>query len=263
MGGSELIMAFFPCILSTLALVGGGASNFYCDTIKFTAVDDYTLYASIWTYRTRSTVEWNDNVWVVHHCQPYWVLKKDYDYDYDLDAKARTVMAFSILAGICGLIGVAIGWVLPCVQRPISAGMWKTIGFFFLTACLFQGLTLLIMDSSLCHDNPVAQYMELNAPVASLLMPDECERSAGYWWSVSTVALYGLLGFFYVLVGPPELGEAHPQQTQTVTYQRNPDGTVQEASISVVQGNAVPPQEAPLDYDQPSKDNEMVSAQVD
>eukprot|EP00980_Cylindrotheca_fusiformis_P025150 scaffold13207_cov143-Cylindrotheca_fusiformis.AAC.3 len=117
------------------------------------------------------------------------------------------------------------------------------MGALFLVCSLFQGLTLLVVDSSICHDNPVLQSENYTTD------SDSCEWYTGLYLSIIAVVLWFLAGVAALVLPAPHVDPRQPQQTQTVTYQRNPDGTIQETDVEVVKGTNVasPGHSAPME----------------
>lgn len=235
------VTAFVPAMLATVAVICGTAGTMYCETVQFPQQNsDAILLAGVWSYRTRAYVQVNDQVWVFNTCQGYNYLDRELGFDYEVDSKTRTVMAFSILALIFGGLSVFLAYLAPCARGGGRLeGVWKKMGNLFLLTSLFQGLTLLMQSSSLCLDNPALQIMESTSPNIRETFGDECEWGAGYRLIITAVVFWILAGASTYMVSPPKLLASEPTQTQTVTYQRNPDGTVTENHVDIVKGNAV------------------------
>jgi len=108
---------------------------------------------------------------------------------------------------------------------------------FIVVLPLFQGLTFLIYNSSLCTDNPVLAELGVSADYSQ-----ECQWDGGSTSNAASVALWFLTGVAMVIVGCPKRPPRPPPETQAVTYQRttNPDGTATVAQVGVVKGTAVP-----------------------
>ena len=71
------------------------------------------------------------------------------------DAFLLTVQVLAIVACLCGaLLVVSVGAVPYCGLRyPVP--QWQCYGVLYLLTSVVQGLTLLIVNSTVCHDNPV------------------------------------------------------------------------------------------------------------
>merc|ERR1712203_432648 len=95
------------------------------------------------------------------------------DFDYTVDAKTNVVRAFAILATIVGAIAGVASAMVTCSNNPNPA-MWKLAGFLFMAASAFQGITLMILQSSICLDNPLIQYMK-DTSVFTRRFSNECE----------------------------------------------------------------------------------------
>jgi len=113
------------------------------------------------------------------------------------------------------------------------------MGFLFLVTSAFQGLNLLIDTSSICVDNPAIQYLEVTNPDLANTFPDSCDRATGYAVQIVAVVLWGLAGLSTFVIPEPEIVHEHPRREQKVTYTQNPDGTIVEARVVVVEGTPV------------------------
>ena len=97
----EVLVAYIPAILATIAVICGVASNVYCETLQFPQVSGRaTLLVGVFSFRTTDAEEIDNETWVDTACQNYGWLDKDLGFDYELDAKARTAMAFAIIADL-------------------------------------------------------------------------------------------------------------------------------------------------------------------
>lgn len=217
----------------------------YCETIEFPQEkSDAILYGGVWSYRTSEYTQVGDETWVITTCRSYSYLSRDLNFDYELDARARTTMAFSLMAVFFGGLGVIFAYFYSCMGT-VSEARWKMIGNTFFFTCLLQGLTLFLHTSSLCLDNPVLQYLESGSPTVRETFGDECEWGTGYELNISSVALWFVAGVSTYVFKPPQFSRSEPQQSQTVTYQRNPDGTVEESNVVIVKGEAVQEEQHP------------------
>ena len=100
-----------------------------------------------------------------NECQKYDNLKSKFGYDYDIDETTMATMAFALLTPIIGGLALIYACIGPCCIRPIVPSKWKSLGMIFITMSIFQGLALLVLDSSICNDNPVLQWMDSLAVV--------------------------------------------------------------------------------------------------
>ena len=225
--------------MATAALICGTAGNLYCESLQFPQEGtDAVLFVGPWAYRTRAYVNVGDQVWAVQTCRNYNYLNKDLGFDYELDSKARTVMAFSILAPFFGGVGVIFAY-FAAFSGKLTPSRWKAFGNLYLFVVLLQGLTLLLQSSSICSNNPVLQYLDAQSPTVRETLPDDCEWGPGYRLNISAVVMWFAAGILAYVLKCPEIDASEPPQSQTVTYQRNPDGTVVETNVQVVKGTAV------------------------
>mmetsp|Transcript_5034 Transcript_5034/g.14841 ORF Transcript_5034/g.14841 Transcript_5034/m.14841 type:complete len:251 (+) Transcript_5034:188-940(+) len=238
----EKCVAFLPALLSTVAIICGLSGTTYCETIKFPVEDsDMTLYSGIWNYRTKQAYEFRDEIWVYTTCRNYKTLSNDLDFDYEIDAKTRTAMSFTIIAGIIGGLAVVFTYFLTFTGRPAEA-RWKALGSVFIFTSLLQGLTLVVQGSSICKENPIHQLLESLGSGLRDRLSDECEWGPGYKLIIVAVVFWFVAGASMYILPPPQFSREEETQNVTVTYQKNPDGTVTETGVTVVKGAAVPEQ---------------------
>lgn len=170
------------------------------------------------------------------------VLLED-EYSIDWDSKWKTARAFGVLAPLWGGLLTVVLWFAPCLYF-LSAAQWQAVALnFSVIATLFQGLTFLIFQSSLC-DDPSELLLFWSAAVPG--ETDGCQWEGGSTANVFSISLWFLTGVAMMAVGVPERPPRPPPETQTVTYQKttNPDGTTTVAEVAVVKGTALPANQA-------------------
>lgn len=228
-------------VFAAIALLCGAPGNLYCETFSFTDENDSSnkVYVGVFGFRTKRKVEIGDNTFVQSYCASYDQLSDDYGYNYDVDSKWKTTKAFAIMSVTLGGIFLILGCIAPCFA--LSPGKWMFLGTMFILTCLFQGLTLLSLDSNICLDNPVANFLEEEK--FSLEFPEECDWEAGFRLNIASVALWFAAAVAIFMLPPPTKCPVEPPQTQEVTYQEtvNPDGTTTVQETGVVKGTNVPP----------------------
>jgi len=235
----DLCIVYTPGIISFFALVLGASGSLYCETVSFTPVDgddSRTLYAGVTSYR-----EYDSEVKSSAVCLPYSGLEDGTDFVCNVDGLTTTVIVLSLCTMIIGSCAVLYAFLAHCCVR---FGLErKKLGVVFILLCILQGLSLLILDSSICLDNPFVQFLkqtsnsEENHDIV-------CEPYIGTYLIIAAVVLWFLAGVAAIVLPIPVLGNEHGQ-TQTITYQRNTDGKVEETNVHVVKGTNVPPPEEP------------------
>eukprot|EP00978_Attheya_sp_CCMP212_P013225 scaffold33231_cov38-Attheya_sp.AAC.1 len=160
-------------ILSFLANISCSAVSFYSPLNGGT-----TLEFGVYLRRGTAVWEWGNDLYVSKTCINY-----DGD-DMNPDAKWKTAKAFTIFAIVFGSILPCISCCMPNLEKPIGACM--------LLVCLFQGLTLLLLDSNLCKNNNLINNLNAEIPEGSeeFLFPDECSRDWGYNSNIACVVFW-------------------------------------------------------------------------
>lgn len=164
-----------------------------------------------------------------------------------IDTPWRSARAFSALTIIIG--GLTTFWmVLSWFLRSFYSGtrgksMLKCAGLMYMLCCLFQGLTLLLMNSNACHNNGMVQLTStaLNNNLFSVgEFPSSCTMSSGGKASIAAIVIWFLAALASLKVEPPQSNPI-TVQSHDVTYTKNTqaDGT-QVVTETVVKGVPVP-----------------------
>ena len=159
------------------------------------------------------------------------------DSDISFDSKWKTARAFGVISVLWGALLTIVLYFAPCIYF-LSESQWKLIAInFSVIMTLFQGLTFILLQSSLCDDPN-----ELLSIWVAATDDDGCNWDGGSTANVFSVALWFLTGVAMMIVGVPTPPPRAPAETQTVTYQKttNADGTTAVAEVAVVKGTAVP-----------------------
>jgi hypothetical protein len=191
---------FTPIALAAVAAVLGAAGNMDCETVAFpqTYGGDAVLMVGPQSYHT-FVDDGTEDIVVYKLCKNYRSLTEEFGFEYDVDARTKMVVVFSIMTAV--LAGMSIFYYLaPCVKNTDNE--WAQMRAVFFGLCLFQGLTLLILSSSICLDNPVLQYLESEKPSVRETLSDECEPALGFKLSVVSVVLWFAAGASTFVVSP-------------------------------------------------------------
>ena len=172
-------------------------------------------------------------------CQNYRFLESEYGIDYEIDAKTRVAMAFSIITPTLGGIFCVVAAISPCCN--MSQHIWKLMGAVFVLVSACQGISLIVVNSSICYNNPVHQALEQTGrDDFREILPDESEWSQGFRLGITAVVFWFVAGAM-ALVFPaptPDSGMA-PPQSQTVTYTKEEHGAAKGTNVAVVKGENI------------------------
>jgi hypothetical protein len=204
---------FFPIAMATAALLLGGSGNISCRTVKFPPKDggDATIDASSFGYRTKGFITTDDAVYVYDACQSYTVLEEDIGFDYETDRKMEAIQNLTIAIMVIGGLMVIASCVTPCF--PLGKMAWKMIGVTFIVMSILQGCTLLVLESSVCLNNPLLQYLEAERPEIRDNYADECEWGVGFKLGITAVVFWFLAGVSTFLL-PAPVRVADPMMAQ-------------------------------------------------
>lgn len=229
------LLSLLPAILASFALILSFVSNFWCESIKFTALERSNdlpdIRAGIWYRQDTQLQEIGGGYFVVRD------VCVDYPSGTDLDSEWKTVRAFTIITPVIGGILTVALWIAPCLYF-FNDTTWRSVALLFIVVMtLFQGLTFLLFQSVACTDSPLLGFLG-----ATELYDNECEFDSGSTANVVSTVMWFCTGLAMLALGPPQRPERPPAETQTVTYQKteNPEGGATVVEVNVVKGTAVP-----------------------
>lgn len=218
-------------IIAASAFILSMFSGVYCHFIAFHSDgvggdNPITMNFGIWYYQGWLLVQ--------NTVQGDVILEGCFNYPdgTSFDSKWKSAMAFSVITLIMG--GVVTFWALMASCLYPSQRAYKAGGFIYMICCLFQGLTLLFLDSNACHDNDLLTDLKEALPNANLTFPSSCSMAAGAKCSIAATVLWFLAAIAAVKVDPPQRSPV-TVETQDVTYTK----TTGEDGIAVVSENVV------------------------
>jgi len=233
-------MQLIPAALAGIALVTGVASNVYCETVSISQTGgdgDAKIFSGIFYYKTREFEEsYHDFRWCASDCYSYTEFEDRYDgYTMKVDSHWRVCMAFAIIGSVVGALAWIASIFIPCTgcARHPSSTPWHLVIACFFIAAFSQGLTLLILQSSICEENPLLQYLERSQPTLRSTFPengDGCEWEAGFRMSIAATVFWLLAAIAAIVIRPKTAYPLPPRQEKTITYSLNADGTITKSN---------------------------------
>jgi len=247
----DLLSFYVPGILAFFAALFGTAGNLYCETVQFSQEssklggddgDPLIVYAGMWTFRTNDKTS-ATSLSAGPICQTYDSLLATEGFDYEIDSTTRLAMAFAIITPILGGLALFLACAGPCCN--VTTSRWRAMGAIFALSGIFQGITLVVLNSSICNHNPVEQYLQEYDATLLETFSSDCKADTGYHLSIAAVALWILAGLAALVLPSPHVDGRQPQVSQAVTYQRDENGNVTETNVVIVKGtNPAPPKQA-------------------
>ncbi len=170
-----------------------------------------------WFYQYYATVISSDGNYLVKTCQGY-------PDSIELDASWKASRAFIILAFIFALMIIVIKTCVLCSTDPDGARRGNGRVYpLYLVLALFQGLSLLFLDSKVCKNNPLVDWG------TDVIWPDTCSLSTGANCIISATIFWicaGLCSFQELKALEEERNEVEPvslTQPPALTEPLNPD----------------------------------------
>jgi hypothetical protein len=92
----------------------------------------------------------------------------------------------------------------------LSPILWKLFGISFLSMSILQGVTLMVLESSVCLDNPLLQFLEAKFPLARAQYGEECEWGLGFKFGITAVVFWFVAGVLVFVIPTPENCDESP-----------------------------------------------------
>lgn len=168
------------------------------------------------------------------------VLETCYNYPsgMNMDSQWRSARAFSTMCLIIGGVVTFFALLAGCLYP--NKGTYKAGGMAYMLCCLFSGLSLLLLDSNLCHNNLLIGQLQQQLPDTTVTFESSCSMATGAKCTIAATVLWFLAAIAALKVEPPTRSPI-TTQTHDVTYTKTtgPDGAA-VVSENVVQGEPVP-----------------------
>mmetsp|Transcript_22324 Transcript_22324/g.46932 ORF Transcript_22324/g.46932 Transcript_22324/m.46932 type:complete len:249 (-) Transcript_22324:302-1048(-) len=231
-----------PAIFAAVAFTLSWFAGIWCHFVQFTSTSGtsstspITVNFGIWYYQGYQVVDSPvQGTVVLQTCNQY-------PSGTNIDAAWRSARAFStmtlIIGGIVTFFALLSGFLYP------SSTSYKSGGLAFLLCCLFQGLSLLLLDSNACNYNEMIDDLEKSFNDSNSIHLDfeeTCSLGPGAKCAIASTVFWFVAGVAALKVEPPRRGEI-TQQTQDVTYTR----TVGEDGTAVVEEHVVKGEPVPV-----------------
>jgi hypothetical protein len=125
-----------------------------------------TVEFGIWYYESLAAISTTDGNYIVEYCQAY-------PDTVEIDASWKAARAFSVLVFIFACIIVGTLLYASCFPARAGHSLGRCMPPLYLLMAIFQGLTLLFLDSAACKANPLLDGL------GSIIFQDTCTISTG------------------------------------------------------------------------------------
>ena len=144
-----------------------------------------TVEFGIWYYESLAAISTTDGNYIVEYCQAY-------PDTVEIDASWKAARAFSVLVFIFSCIIVGTLLYESCFPAGAGHSLGRCMPPLYLLVAIFQGLTLLFLDSAACKANPLLDGL------GSFIFQDACTISTGakcfisatVFWAAAAVSSY-------------------------------------------------------------------------
>jgi hypothetical protein len=125
-----------------------------------------TVEFGIWYYESLAAISTTDGNYIVEYCQAY-------PDTVEIDASWKAARAFSVLVFIFACIIVGTLLYASCFPARAGHSLGRCMPPLYLLMAIFQGLTLLFLDSAACKANPLLDGL------GSIIFQETCTISTG------------------------------------------------------------------------------------
>ena len=160
---------------------------FICYTYKpcyFYILTNPVISGAVWRYQGWSWLASGGGLYVFESCLYY-------PEEQEIDATWKTAQAFAIITFIWGFFVMIASCVFGCAQgengpaNVSTARAWVAPNYLLLT--IFQGLTLLLLNSNACNDNFLVEEANDTNPAE---FPETCSLNTGANLIISATVLW-------------------------------------------------------------------------
>lgn len=187
---SSICYSILTSVLAATAFLLCWASSFGCNFLSFTSTTGFTqpltVTFGIWSYQFWTIATSVGGSVIFESCHKY-------PSDVHVDPAWKAARAFSTLALIFGGMYLFKNLISGCVAPLRQASRSESSAF--LLACIFQGLSLLLLNSSLCNDNVLLGELQSDAyglGNVEMVFPDTCSMSKGAKCAISAIVFWAL-----------------------------------------------------------------------
>jgi len=174
---SSICYSIFASTFAAAAFILCWAAGFGCEFISFTSTSGFsqpvTFKFGIWTGQFWSLATTTGGSYIFETCHRY--------SGVEIDPSWRAARVFSLMALGFGGIFLFSNVISSYVSPLRNTSRFEAYGFVL--ACIFQGLSLLLLNSALCKDNILIQQIQVDEVAvlgrAGVDFPDTCSLGRG------------------------------------------------------------------------------------
>jgi hypothetical protein len=178
--------------------------------ISATSGSSATIEAGVFAYRTKGLFTTDNAIYVVDVCRPYTDIQDDFGFDYEEDSLMQTLERIAFTIPILGGLALIANCIFLC-SGPPHPQIFKLLGLFYITCAILQGIGLKMMDSYICTNNPIVQYIDEVFPGDGIAFQDDCEFGMGMRLGISATVFWAIAGLLCFAVSAPEAADSTPE----------------------------------------------------
>mmetsp|Transcript_9315 Transcript_9315/g.16536 ORF Transcript_9315/g.16536 Transcript_9315/m.16536 type:complete len:223 (+) Transcript_9315:55-723(+) len=187
---SSICYSIITSVFAATAFLLSWAAAFGCSFLSFTSTSGFTrpvtIQFGIWSYQFWTVATSVGGSIIFETCHRY-------PSDMEVDSYLRSARAFSTLALLFGGVFLFSNLIASCISPLRKTSHLE--GSAFLLACLFQGLSLLLLNSVICKDNTLVEQL-LNDVVGlgnqGMDFSDTCSVSTGANCTIAAIVFWFL-----------------------------------------------------------------------
>mmetsp|Transcript_15814 Transcript_15814/g.26989 ORF Transcript_15814/g.26989 Transcript_15814/m.26989 type:complete len:224 (+) Transcript_15814:39-710(+) len=188
---SSICYSIITSIFAATAFLLAWAAEFNCAFLSFTSdtstfSQPITVHFGIWSYQFWTVATSTGGSVIFETCHRY-------PGDVEVDGSWKAARAFSTLTLIFGGVFLLINLIASCIHPTRNTSPLESTAF--LLASIFQGLSLLLLNSSLCKNNAILYTLQsdmskLGNP--AIEFPETCSLSMGANCAIAAIVFWAL-----------------------------------------------------------------------
>jgi hypothetical protein len=184
------LLSITATLFSAVAFLLSWSAEFGCKFISFVSTsgfkDPVRINFGIWYYQAWTIATSVNGSVIFETCHRY-------PSTVEIDSAWKAARAFSTLTVIIGGVLLFSTLISACVS-PEKRNLTKSEGVGYILCCLFQGLSLLLLNSGVCKDNGLVETLKASMPLIDLDFDDTCSISTGARCAIAATVFYFLAG---------------------------------------------------------------------
>ena len=178
-----------------------------CRAVEFTSSTGVgRIEAGTFSYQAKGFVSTGggDTAYIVDYCRPYTDIRDDFDFNYEEDRWMQALQAIAITIPVIGGVTLIANCCYLAIASSQDRRLFLLLGLLYIICGVLQGIGLKMMDSYICTENPIIQYLEESVPLVGDQFQSKCKFNIGMRMGISATVFWIVAGLLYFVIRVPQ-----------------------------------------------------------